>query len=160
MILVTVGSSRFPFARMNALIARLSGYGRRREPIIFQYGSLAPQYYQPPVDLFPYIPQSTLVRYMREARIIICHGGPATIYQALSFGTVPWVYPREKRYGEHLTDHQVHFCRFMAKKHLVRILSDRTPFSALLDAAGKTAPLRRHNRALIAYLHGMMNPKP
>ena len=102
MILVTVGSTRFPFARMNALVGRLSAQNKTREKIIFQYGSLAPQYYHPPVELYPFIPQDKLLGYMKLARVIICHGGPGTIYQSLSFGKIPWVFPRseERRVGK------------------------------------------------------------
>lgn len=156
MILVTVGSTQFPFARMNALIGRLSAHHKRNEKIIFQYGSLAPQYYHPPIDLYPFIIQDKLLHYMKDARVIICHGGPGTIYQSLSFGKIPWVFPREKRFGEHLTDHQVDFCRFMAKRKLVHIVTDDTPLAAIEKGSPATTPLRRHNHQLIAYLDSLM----
>jgi len=156
MILVTVGSNSFPFARMNALVGRLSQRRKRRETIIFQYGSLAPQYYHPPVELFSFMPQETLLRYMKNARVIICHGGPATIYQSLSFGKIPWVFPREARFGEHLTDHQVEFSKFMAKRHLVNIITDATPLAAIEKGSPSTTPLRRHNHQIITFLDSLM----
>lgn len=155
MILVTVGSTRFPFARMNALVARLSEKNKKREQIVFQYGALAPQYYHPPITLFPYINQNELLRYMKKARLVISHGGPGTIYQALSFGKIPWVFPRKARFGEHLTDHQVDFCLFMAKRHLVHIISDNTPIPVITKGSPKTKPLRRHNHELVSYLHSL-----
>ena len=152
MILVTVGSTQFPFARMNALVGRLSAQRRRHERIIFQYGSLAPQYYHPPITLSPFIPQDKLLGFMQKARVVICHGGPGTIYQALSFGKIPWVLPRQQRFGEHLTDHQVDFSRFMAERRLVRIITDATPLSAITGRARETAPVHRQNATLVRYL--------
>ena len=156
MILVTVGSTQFPFARMNALIGRLSAHHNHHETIVFQYGRLAPQYYHPPVELYPFVPQDTLLRYMKNARIIICHGGPGTIYQSLSFGKIPWVFPRRAKFGEHLTDHQVEFCDFMANRKLVNIVSDNTPLSALEKGSPTRTPFHRHNHRLIAYLDSLM----
>lgn len=156
MILVTVGSTQFPFARMNALVGRLSAHHKKHEQIVFQYGSLAPQYYHPPVTLYPFIAQDKLLHYMKQARIIICHGGPGSIYQSLSFGKIPWVFPRQLQYGEHLTDHQVDFCRFMAKRKLVNIVAIDTPLSAIEKGSPATTPFHRRNHQIIAYLDSLM----
>jgi len=157
MILVTVGSTQFPFARMNALVGRLSARNKNHELIIFQYGNLAPQYYYPPIELYPYIPQEKLLQYMKQAQSIICHGGPGTIYQALSFGKIPWVLPRQRRYGEHLTDHQVDFSNFMSRRKLVNIISDTTPLKTIEKGSPLTIPPRRDNHRLIGYLNSLMS---
>ncbi len=159
MILVTVGTSNFPFARMNALVALLSERRKGTEPIIFQYGALAPQYYHPPVKLFPFMPQEQLIHYMKHARVIICHGGPATIYQSLSCGKIPWVFPREMRFGEHLTDHQVEFGLFMAKQHLINLITEDTPLRAITKGSPKTTPFWRYNSQLTAFLDSLTQGK-
>lgn len=156
MILITVGSTQFPFARMNALVARLSHENARLEKIIFQYGSLAPQYYTPPIAIYPFIAQDELLQYMKKARVVICHGGPGTIYQALSFGKIPWVLPRQKRYGEHLTDHQVQFSEFMAKRHLIRVITDDIPVKVLFTGNITTKPPIANNGKLIRFLHQVL----
>lgn len=155
MILITVGSSHFPFARMNALVGRLSAKNNKREEIIFQYGALAPQYYHPPITLYPFISQETLLLYMKRARIIISHGGPATIYQSLSFGKTPFVFPRQQTFGEHLTDHQVAFSSFMATRGLIRIITDETPIAVLQKGSPKAPPLRHRNTKLINFLESL-----
>jgi UDP-N-acetylglucosamine transferase subunit ALG13 len=157
MILISVGSTQFPFARMNALAGRLSEQNTRKEKIIFQYGALSPQYYYPPISLHAFIMQDKLLEYMKAARVIICHGGPGTIYQSLSFGKIPWVFPRKQRFGEHLTDHQVEFCAFMAKRNLVKIISDNTPITSIIKGSPMTTPVQRHNQSLVRYLDTLMN---
>jgi UDP-N-acetylglucosamine transferase subunit ALG13 len=156
MILVTVGTSTFPFARMNALVGRLSEHRKRHEPIVFQYGVLVPQYYYPPIELFPFMPQEGLLAFMKKARVVICHGGPATIYQSLSFGNIPWVLPRQQKFGEHLTDHQVEFSVFMQRRRLIRIVSDDTPLGTITRGSTKTPPLRHQNTKLISFLDSIV----
>jgi UDP-N-acetylglucosamine transferase subunit ALG13 len=56
---------------------------------------------------------------MSRARIIITHGGPASIMQALAHGTIPIVVPRQAEFGEHVDNHQ---CRF-AEKMSDRVLT-------------------------------------
>lgn len=63
-------------------------------------------------------------RYLKQARLIITHGGPATIYQSLYLGRKPWVVPRMKRYHEHVNDHQLLFAQYLHKKHLIYLFQD------------------------------------
>jgi len=155
MIFISVGSTRFPFARMDALVASVIRRRTRRESVFYQYGGSKPHLSGINVTAVSYLLQSDLLRLMKRARIIICHGGPGTIYQALSLGTIPWVLPREERYGEHLTDHQVAFCRFMEQQHLVRIITETTALTAILKGPAVTKPKTHRNKTLIRYLNGV-----
>lgn len=56
---------------------------------------------------------------VQRARIVITHGGPGNIYAVLGENKIPVVVPRWKRYGEAGNDHQVEFCRELAKKGYV-----------------------------------------
>ena len=60
-----------------------------------------------------------------RARIVITHGGPASILQALSLDKVPVVVPRSAAYGEHVDNHQIAFGRRIADRvHLCEQPSD------------------------------------
>lgn len=156
MILISVGSTQFPFQRMATLVERLSHLRTKKEKIIFQYGNTPPHFLDPRVDAVPFLPHKTLMRYMKEARIIISHGGPATIYQALSFGKRPWVLPREKRYGEHLNDHQVDFAHFLAIHRLIHIITPDTSIEKIATSESSILPIKKNNLELIAYLDSLM----
>lgn len=156
MILVSVGSTLFQFARMMRLIEDLARSQLDHEKIIFQYGHTPPYKIDDRVELHPFISHEILMGYMKRARAIICHGGPATIYQALSFGKIPWVLPRQKRFGEHINDHQVDFCRFMAHRGLVNIITRDTNASELSTSRRIAKPREPKNSMLITYLDSLL----
>lgn len=156
MILITVGSSIFPFFRMTTLVAQLAHTIQRHEPIIFQYGHAAPDFLDSHTKAYAFLPHATLLSHIRRARLIICHGGPATIYEALSFGKIPWVLPREQRYGEHLNNHQVDFADFMAGHRLIHRITPHTPVTAIYATRTNIAPIRKTDTRLIGYLTGII----
>ena len=57
-----------------------------------------------------------MVKNVEEARIVITHGGPASFIMPLQIGKIPIVVPRQKRFDEHVNDHQVEFCRAVAER--------------------------------------------
>ena len=63
----------------------------------------------------PIIPEDQFSELMLAADLLITHGGPGTILRALELGRVPLVVPRERRYSEHVDDHQVAFARVLGK---------------------------------------------
>lgn len=156
MILVTVGSTLFPFARMTTLVEHLVHILPHNETIIFQYGHTSPHFLDKQIKPYAFMPHAMILSHMSKSRLIICHGGPATIYQALSFGKIPWVLPREVRFGEHLNDHQVDFAAFMEKHHLIRRITPGTPIASLNTPAPAIRPIQKSNPILIRYLDGIV----
>ena len=53
---------------------------------------------------------------LKDARIVITHGGPSSFIEALQFGKVPIVVPRRAEYNEHVNDHQVDFTKLIEKR--------------------------------------------
>ena len=156
MILVSVGTTMFPFQRMTMLVERLSHIQSRNEPIIFQYGHTPPHCLDPRVSAVSFLSHRILMRYMKEARVVISHGGPATIYQALSYGKRPWVLPREVRYGEHLNNHQVDFARFLNTHKLIHLITPKMSIRSIVQAEVAIMPIRKHNRRLIRFLDSLL----
>ena len=107
MILATVGTHEDPFDRLLKELDRLCATGAITEPVFCQSGYCT---FEPAhVTCARQLPFEELQQKMREARVIITHGGPATIMQALAHGKVPLVVPRQASFGEHVDDHQVRF---------------------------------------------------
>lgn len=152
MILVTVGSTMFPFQRMSTLVEHIAHIRPRQETIVYQYGHTPPHFLDPHITLYPFLPYNTFLAYMKKARIIISHGGPATIYQALSFGKRPWVLPREAEFGEHINDHQLDFSLFLASHNLIRLITPQTPIADIAKSDTSILPVRKNNRVLFRYL--------
>ena len=114
MIFVTVGTHEQPFNRLIRYIDKLKEKGLIREEVVIQtgYSTYEPRYCRFS-KLFPY---SEMCRLVKEARIVITHGGPSSFIMPLQEGKIPVVVPRQKRYGEHVNNHQLEFCRAIEER--------------------------------------------
>lgn len=114
MIFVTVGTHEQQFDRLIKEIDRLRKSGAIEEDVIAQIGF---GIYEPESCQWSrFFPYQKMCEYVAEARIVITHGGPSSFLAPLQIGKVPIVVPRQKRFGEHVNDHQVEFCRAMTKR--------------------------------------------
>lgn len=114
MIFVTVGTHEQPFDRLIECVDRLKEKGIITEEVVMQVGFST---YEPKYcswsKLFPY---EEMVKNVEAARIVITHGGPASFIMPLQIGKTPIVVPRQKKYNEHVNDHQVEFVRAVAER--------------------------------------------
>lgn len=108
MILVTLGTHEQPMRRLVPILTSLSTLRPEMGPFHIQHGTTAlPAGWQGEALVGP----RELSELMRSADIIITHGGPATIGEARAAGKVPIVVPRQRRFGEHVDDHQLWYAR-------------------------------------------------
>ncbi len=114
MIFVTVGTHEQPFDRLIKKMDELKAEGVIDEEVIIQTGY---SQYEPKHcvwgRLYPYKEMLSLVK---DARIVITHGGPSSFIMPLQIGKIPIVVPRQARFGEHVNDHQVNFCYQVAER--------------------------------------------
>jgi UDP-N-acetylglucosamine transferase subunit ALG13 len=128
MIFITVGTTQNYFLRMRKIVLDVA-YQNKNETVIFQHGFTPPVREMVNVKNFHTLPYDKMIRYIKTARIIICHGGPATIFQALRYGKVPYVLAREQGYKEHVNNHQQLFSKFMEHKNYIIMVSNDMNFS-------------------------------
>ena len=114
MIFVIVGTHEQPFDRLIEEIDNLKKNGTIQEEVIIQTGfsSYEPKYCQ----WSKLIPYQQMIKNVEDARIVITHGGPASFVMPLQIGKTPIVVPRQRKYGEHINDHQVEFARNVADR--------------------------------------------
>ncbi len=116
MVFVTVGTHEDPFDRLVAEIDRLVASGEIDEAYVQTgYSKVAPTHCRHD----KMIGFDAMQAAMRAARVVVTHGGPASIMQALALGKVPVVVPRQSRHGEHVDDHQCRFARRIADRVIV-----------------------------------------
>lgn len=150
MIFVTVGTHEQPFNRLVEEVDRLLKEGTVREEVFIQrgIGSGIPEHCLS-AELISY---GDMIRYVREARIVITHGGPGSIMLPLSVGKVPIVVPRQAHHGEHVDDHQVAFARRLASlKRIIAVFDIET----LGDAISRYDPKQYPENALGAGAHSI-----
>lgn len=121
MIFVTVGTHEQPFNRLLQYMDGLKEKGVIIENVIMQTGfsTYEPEYCEWE-RLFPF---SRMQELVADARIVVTHGGPSSFLAPLRLGKIPIVVPRQKKYGEHVNDHQIDFCKKVAarQKNIIEV---------------------------------------
>jgi UDP-N-acetylglucosamine transferase subunit ALG13 len=114
MIFVTVGTHEQPFNRLIKQIDLLVKAGLINENVFMQigYSTYKPKY----CDYSEFVDFNQMDSYLKDSHIVICHGGPSTFLVPVQNGSVPIVVPRQKKFNEHVNDHQLQFCREVEKR--------------------------------------------
>ena len=130
MILGVVGTHHAPMTR---LVEALDTYAATHtgEPVVIQAGPLAGSTRH--AESVPFMDEGDLRRASQRARIVVTHGGPSLLLQLIDADRVPIVMPREKRYREHVDDHQVDFASFLQRRQLVVVSRTELELLAALD---------------------------
>ena len=112
MIFVTVGTHEQQF---NRLVEYMDLWAKdHKEKVVIQtgYSTYEPKYCEWS-KLYPY---DEMVNMVNKARIVITHGGPSSFIMPLQIGKIPIVVPRQKKFDEHVNNHQVDFCNKVEKR--------------------------------------------
>lgn len=114
MIFVTVGTHEQQFNRLIEEIDRLKGDGIIEDEVVIQTGfsTFEPKH----CKWSKLIPYEKMEANVKKAKIVITHGGPASFIAPLQIGKIPIVVPRQKKYGEHVNDHQLDFCKAVEER--------------------------------------------
>lgn len=123
MIFVTVGTHEQPFNRLVKKLDELVETGNIQENVIIQTGfsDYIPQH----CTFEKFFGHDEMIKLVKEARIVITHGGPSSFIMPLQVHKIPIVVPRQKKYDEHVNDHQLNFVREVkAKKQNLIVVED------------------------------------
>lgn len=115
MIFVTVGTHEQSFNRLIREIDKLKKDEIIKEDIFMQIGfsTYEPKY----CEYKKMLSYSEMNKKIKEARIIITHGGPASFIAPLQIGKIPIVVPRQKQFYEHVNNHQVEFAKAVKDRY-------------------------------------------
>ncbi len=129
MIFATVGSHpTYPFERFLRALETLSD-----EQLVVQHGPG-----QPPANAHRAVPWMTfaeIVEAMESADHVVSHAGVGTVLCAVRAGQVPIVFPRLKRYGETVDDHQLELGRRLTEDGRLILIEDESELAATVAAA-------------------------
>ncbi len=117
MILITVGTEKFPFNRLMKWIDNLIDQKLiqpEKEEVVIQYGSctIVPN----GIEGHSVLKETDFLNLVEKARIIIAHCGEGTI-DLLALINKPFILvPRSHDFQEHVDDHQVELAQQLAKQ--------------------------------------------
>lgn len=120
MIFVTVGTHEQQFNRLIKKIDQLKKGGKIKDEVFIQTGFS--DYIPENCDWKKFLSYEEMIQKIKDARIVITHGGPSSFIIPLQYGKTPIVVPRMKKYGEHVNDHQVIFCKKYNSEFMNRII--------------------------------------
>lgn len=139
MIFVTVGTHEQPFNRLMEAVDHLNV----DEEIIVQYGYSNYRFENPNIKAQPFFGNDLMTRYSEEARVVVTHGGPGSIFTALIYGKKPIVVPRQRVFGEHVNDHQVAFAKHMKEEGMIEVVLDISDLAKFIkDPSGEGVKYR------------------
>ena len=138
MIFVTVGTHPEGFERLIRRIDEIAPY--INEKIIVQIGFT--KYKPVNVEYFDFT--QNLDEYYKKARIVISHSATTLLEFVLNQNKPVISVPRQKRYGEHINDHQVEFALYLSKRlGIITIMDINKITPDLIKSYNKVAEIDR-----------------
>ncbi|MCM3786672.1 hypothetical protein M3231_27435 [Neobacillus mesonae] len=122
MILVTLGTQRFPFNRLLSALDDLVEKGSIVEEVFAQVGhsTYKPKNYQ----YTKMISSNLMDEYVKRCSLIITHSGTSSIIGGLKEKKKVIVVPRQKEFGEHVDNHQIEIAQMFEKKGMIEAVYD------------------------------------
>jgi UDP-N-acetylglucosamine transferase subunit ALG13 len=140
-VVVTVGTDHHPFNRLiNWTNNWLRAHPEQAARFFVQSGAVS---VIPACPSSQFLDMESMSKVLDEADVIVCHGGPESIATAWERGLLPIVVPRLPQLGEHVDDHQVHFCSKMAELGRVWLAQTSVEFASALSEATRDHSLLR-----------------
>ncbi|WP_306213567.1 glycosyltransferase [Actinoplanes sp. RD1] len=119
-VLVSVGTDKHHFDRLLGWVEQWWLRQPVRPRLVVQHGSSRPPLIP---GATPFLAHDQLGAAMAQARVVVTHGGPASITEARRHGHLPIVVARDPAYGEHVDNHQMLFASRMAASGVIRLCS-------------------------------------
>ncbi|WP_244877761.1 PssE/Cps14G family polysaccharide biosynthesis glycosyltransferase [Halobacillus kuroshimensis] len=132
---MTVGTQKFPFDRLLIELDRLIENDFITDEIIAQrgYSTYVPKNYAS----FDFLPSHEIVKYFRKASIIITHAGTSSILEGIENKKKVIVVPRQKKYGEHVDNHQLDITNVFLKRNFVAGVYDMNQLGVTIQSIGE-----------------------
>ena len=135
MILVILGTQDKTFTRLLDAVQRQIDLGNIKEKVIVQAGST--KYKSKDMEIFDLIKADDFKKLVKEASLIITHGGEGSIMDGLKNNKKIIAAPRLKKYNEHVNDHQIEIVDEYAKLGYIIPLKDFNMLDKLLKRIDK-----------------------
>ena len=158
MITVITGTEKFSFHRMIEQIDSIAKTTQLAEEFFLQIGAST---YEPSgCEWKRFVQFREMVDRIQKSEVVVSHAGAGTTLLCLQQGKKPIVMPRQKKFDEHVDDHQVLFAQKLAERGLVRLVLDELELDrAVRDALLNPAPIeqRASGGEVVSFLEGVIS---
>ena len=155
LLFATVGAT-LPFDRLVAMVANAKAIGDIPEDILAQVGTggIRPD----GIETVETLPFASVKQTLRDADIVVCHGGTGSLITALREGCRVIAVPRRFDRGEHYDDHQSEITKAFAERGLIEVVDREEDFPSALQAARARNPVAATTdpSELISYLQDLV----
>lgn len=156
LVFATVGAT-LPFDRLVESVAQLSREGGIPERLVIQtgIGGIRPD----GLDVVDTLPFDQVQALLRDAAIVVCHGGTGSLITALREGCQVIAVPRLASRGEHYDDHQSEITSAFAQRGLILVANTVEELRDAFAAARTRTPVVATSEpaALIEFLEGVVS---
>lgn len=90
-------------------------------------------------------------KYIRECSLLITHSGVGTIITGMKYDKPVIVYPRLKKFNEHVDDHQLQIAEAFSKLNYVLMCNENDNLESLIDKS-KTYKFEKYISQRVNYL--------
>ena len=122
MTLVLLGTQNNSFHRLLEEIQKCIDDGTIEDKVVVQAGST--RFESNNMEIFKLIEQNKFNELIKQADIIITHGGVGSIVTSVKLGKKVIAVPRLKKYGEHVNDHQIQIIETFSKQGFIKGIKD------------------------------------
>lgn len=155
LLFATVGAI-LPFDRLVEMIAELKSRGEIPEDVIVQTGTggVRPS----GIETHETLSFDEMQANLRDADIVVCHGGTGSLITALRQGCRTVAVPRLFSHGEVYDDHQAEITKAFAERGLITVANTLEELSQALKTARDRPPVLATSdpQELINYLDGLI----
>lgn len=123
MIFVVCGTQKFPLNRLLEAVDGAVENGVIEEEVVVQAGSS--DYPLRHCRKLGYIDKDEFDDYIARCSLLITHSGIGTILTGKNYHKPIIVFPRSRKYGEHVDDHQWQIAQEFAKRKMVLLCRDQ-----------------------------------
>ena len=158
LLFATVGAT-LPFDRLVRAVAAAKAGGAIPETVIIQTGVGG---HRPgAIETHETLPFETMLAHLRDADIVVCHGGTGSLITALRQGCRVVAMPRAFAAGEHYDDHQAEITRAFAARGLIEIAQSSEDFTAALQRVRARPPVTATSdpAELVRYLREVLSAR-
>lgn len=152
MIFVTLGTQDKEFPRLLKAIDKHIEDGRITDKVVAQIGYT--KFTSDNMELFDFKSPQELEEYIKDADVIITHGGVGSILDSLKYNKPVIAAARLKKYKEHANDHQIQIVKKYAKEKYILELKDFNQIDRVLKKAKTFKPKKMvsNNKAFCSKL--------